>query len=61
MQINIEVERLLMHKFIIEAPIEIATSSFNPQRAKTLPIQTNMEFRLDIKMAHLHCKGTFTT
>ena len=32
--INIEVERLLMYKFIIEALIETATSFFNPQRAK---------------------------
>ena len=36
MQINIEVERLVMHKFIIEASIEIATSSFITQRAKIL-------------------------
>ena len=41
MQINIEVERLLMYKFIIDAPIEIATSSFNPQRTK---IFTNTDY-----------------
>ena len=36
MQINIEVERLLMYKFVIEALIETATSFFNPREQRSL-------------------------